>query len=774
MREVQLYINNKRVDLYGDEKIQITSSIQNIQDISKVFTDFSQTFTVPCSDNNNDIFDFFYNNDVDGTFQAQERADARIEINHIPFRRGKIQLEGSEIKNNNPESYKVTFYGDVVSLKDLFGTLKLSDLNYSTIAFNYTGSSVNDRIQNTADLDVRFPLISSERVWQYGDGTSSDISIDAGRISYAELFPAIKDKAIIDIIETQFGVNFNSDFFDGDYFKKSFTYWKNSESPFLSSPPSQLLFNDSSANSNLINNEALNVFGTPIGEFTDTHQLNLTIATSPTSSYFVDVYKNGTLLTTIDSGTSTSGTHNIFTNVSSIPSLNDVYTFEVRSYNMSAATTVTGSVQFVKFGEDLDAATGALIPVNNVQNAAVTIAAPLQIQYNFNTTAPDITVSDWFAGILKMFNLTCYPIETATNYKVEPLMAWYLHGGEINITEYTDTKSIKIDRPKLYKEISFEYAQSKAFLNQEFRGRVGYNYGDLSLGFSYDGKPFKVKLPFENMQFTKFTGTNLQVSYAVDNAVGGKSYIPKPVKLFMDEAKTVSFRFNDGSSTFEVTTYMPFGQDQVYNTVNFSQNFGLEFSTLKEEEIALSLYAVFYQEYITNLFDPKTRKVTVKCRLPLPVLTMLTLDDSILLRDKRYSIETMKTDLTSGDVELVLLSDFNRPFLPTIPDVPPTPITGPKSIALPIKMIKPPNPTKQFGGGGGYITLAATVETSFVSLAIKGGTVTLPLTLTADTILDIEIARNTTGSARNQTIPVTYYDASGTAINTSFIFLQQV
>ena len=774
MREVQLYINNKRVDLYGDEKIQITSSIQNIQDISKVFTDFSQTFTVPASDNNNDIFDYFYNNDFDGTFQAQERADARIEINNIPFRRGKIQLEGSEIKNNNPESYKITFYGDVVSLKDLFGTLKLSDLDYSSIAFAYTGTTVNHRIQTVGDLDVRFPLISSDKVWTYGDSGANDISLPAHPISYTELFPAVKDKAIIDIIQTQFGVTFNSNFFDGDYFKNSFTWWKNSETVFFSSPPTQLLFNDSSANSNLVSNEVLNVYGTPIGDFYDTHELNLTIATSPTASYFVDVYKNGALLTTIDSGSSTSGTHQIFTNVSSSPSLNDTYTFEVRTYNMSAATTVTGSVQFVKSGEEQDPGTGALIPITNVQNAAVTIAAALEIQYNFNTTAPDITVSDWFSGILKMFNLTCYPIETATHYKVEPLMAWYLHGGEINITEYTDVESIKVDRPKLYKEISFEYEQSKAFLNEEFRGRVGYNYGDLSLGFSYDGQPFKVKLPFENMQFTKFSSTNLQVSYALDSAENGKPYVPKPVKLFMDESKAVSFRFNDGSSTFEATTYMPFGQDQVYNTMNFSQNFGLEFSTLKEEEIPLSLYATFYQAYITNLFDPKTRKVTVKCRLPLPVLTTLTLDDSILLRDKRYSIETMKTDLTSGDVELVLLSDFNRPFLPTIPDVPPGPITGPKSIALPIKMIKPPNPTKQFGGGGGYITLSATVETAFVSLSIKGGAVSLPLTLSADTILDIELARNTTGSARNQTIPVTYYDASGTAINTSFIFLQQV
>ena len=67
MRKVQLYINEQLVDLFDDEKIEITSSIQNIQDISKVYTDFSQSFTVPCSDNNNAIFDFFYNNDVDGT-----------------------------------------------------------------------------------------------------------------------------------------------------------------------------------------------------------------------------------------------------------------------------------------------------------------------------------------------------------------------------------------------------------------------------------------------------------------------------------------------------------------------------------------------------------------------------------------------------------------------------------------------------------------------------------------------------------------------------------
>ena len=142
-QDVKLYINDRKVDLYGDEKIQITSSIQNTQDISKTFTDFSQAFTVPCSSNNNDIFSFFYNNDVDGTFSAKERQPAKIEINHTLFRRGVIQLEGSDIKNNQAENYRLTFYGEVVTLKDLFGVHKLGDLDLG-INFLYTGTNVND------------------------------------------------------------------------------------------------------------------------------------------------------------------------------------------------------------------------------------------------------------------------------------------------------------------------------------------------------------------------------------------------------------------------------------------------------------------------------------------------------------------------------------------------------------------------------------------------------------------------------------------------------
>jgi hypothetical protein len=44
-----IYVNGiaKRVELFDDEKISITSSIQDIADISKIKMDYSQSFTVP-------------------------------------------------------------------------------------------------------------------------------------------------------------------------------------------------------------------------------------------------------------------------------------------------------------------------------------------------------------------------------------------------------------------------------------------------------------------------------------------------------------------------------------------------------------------------------------------------------------------------------------------------------------------------------------------------------------------------------------------------------
>ena len=147
MRRVDVWVEDKKLDLFGDEQIIVNSSVQNIQDFSKVFTDYSQTFTVPCSTQNNEIYEYYYNNDVDGVVDHQLRRKSHIEIDWTPFITGKIQIQKSELKNGMPESYTVTFYGDVVTLKDLVGDDKLRDLDYSSINHTYNSTQVGNRIK---------------------------------------------------------------------------------------------------------------------------------------------------------------------------------------------------------------------------------------------------------------------------------------------------------------------------------------------------------------------------------------------------------------------------------------------------------------------------------------------------------------------------------------------------------------------------------------------------------------------------------------------------
>jgi len=240
MRKVSIYVDNQLIDLFQDEKIEVKSSVQDIQDIAKVFTDFSQSFTVPASDNNNDIFGFYYNNDLD-TFNANTRVNCRIEIDMVPFREGKLQLEGSTVVNNQVQNYKVSFYGDVVTLKDLFADEKLRDLDYSSLSTVYDGATVQASITTTTPLDVRFPLISSSRVWTYNDGSGIDLSGHA--IDFTELFPAITDSKLLSIIQADYGVTFQGNFLTDDRFLNSYTWWKNRETTNFTMEAVDMTFN---------------------------------------------------------------------------------------------------------------------------------------------------------------------------------------------------------------------------------------------------------------------------------------------------------------------------------------------------------------------------------------------------------------------------------------------------------------------------------------------------------------------------------------------------
>jgi hypothetical protein len=668
----QTELEFSRLELFNDEKITVSSTIQNISDISKIFTDYSQGFTIPCSPINNAIFQHFYQNDVDATIDYQNRYNAYIEVDTILFRRGKIQLEKTNLKNGQPDSYSVTFYGAGVSLKDFFNEDKLSQLNYSSYDHDYTNQEVYNRVtidSTVTDYDVRYPLISSNRVWQFTgsvplpngnvpswyDNTpdnSKNIGDNAGRIFYTELFPAVRVASIFDLIASKYQITFNGIFLQSDLFRKAFLLYKNKESYHYTNNPVELDFTSSSGALASAFNTTTNSFTRIELDTTDTvqHILYYTVvslSTSP-SDYFIDMYRNG-VYTNTRTGTTTASPFQFSENVFQ----NEIITFKIRSYY---AITIGINFSYLR-REGTPPST-----VTTSTGTAVTTATTTSYT-DLAGLAPDLKVADFITGICKEFNLTVYS-NTKNVFTFDPIQYWYSKGAVVDITEYTDITSIEIERMKLYKSIEFKYQDSECMLNKYFLesplNADAHGYGNTKIGFNYDGGEYKIESPFENLLHNNF-GNNLQVGYCLNKELA--PYIPKPVLLYMNELTTLTagdkIHWNG-----QVTTpvYVPFGQDSniLFETglIPLTLNFGEEISSFYLVNNPNTIYALYYRSYLVNLYNPKNRLIKVKTVLPVSLLTQLQLNDRLIIRDKRYMINEMQSDLTTGDVSFTLISDF--------------------------------------------------------------------------------------------------------------------
>ena len=763
MRKVQLYIGGRKLDLFDDEKIEVTSSIQNVSDISKVFTDFSQSFTVPCSPNNNSIFQHFYNSDVDGTFSANTRVEGSIEIENVPFRIGKWQLEESEIKTNTADNYKVTFYGEVITLKDLFGEDKLKDLDYSSITYSNTGSNVKARIDGSANDFIKYPLITSSKLWNYELGGANDISNSATPMAWSELFPALTDGKILDIIEAQYGVTFTGNFRNQTRFTSQYTWWKNRETTNFTNQSYQLIFNvggtgslyDSIAHIDYVD---LSTITPPVDLdtwYNGQHRVTINITTNATIPFYIDLYYNGVLS---NSYTSTNPTYSFYLLFTNTPSLNKEISYRIRCTEI---ITGSGTINTKLQQQYLSTLGGVSILTIGNQTENIDIFTTTN-NFDFNFSAPDIKVSDWFKGTLQQFNATCYPIASKT-FQIEPLDDWYRSGKTVDITKYVITDTIRVARLKLFKRVSFAYEKSKSFLNEQFFEFFGREFASAEATFDNDGTDFKVKVPFENILQTQLSDsagelTGLVVGYCLTKAPDYKPYVPKPVKLYNTVSSPCSFYFNDGATTTEITSYVPLAQEMSYNTFDYSNSFKNEQSTLTNQIVDNSLYQVYYDTYINSVFNPKSRKVTLEAQLPLSILTNLELNDQIIVRERKYLIDEYKSDLTSGKVNLTLVSSFYTGVIETRtpPPLPPIKPTG-GTVVLPVK------PTKK----------------GSVSLSFVGGNFTtpdpaLPLTTSTEYNQEFEVPVNATPDERIDSVLLEYYDENGDLIQSDVFSITQL
>ena len=690
MNEVQIYIGNVKLDLFEDENIVLTSSIQNSKDIGKIFTDFTQSFSVPASATNNKAFKHYYKPDIASgyDFDARIKADAIMELNHATFRIGKLRLDGVQLKQGQPSSYKITFFGSTVTLTDLLGEDRLSDIG-ELDAYDHPYDAEQARLGFTGSLmsgNIVYPLIShTNRLYYDSTGTTTEdgnLYYDGTKplrgVQYTDLKPALKVSAIIDAIETKYGITFDSEFFDGtlagyeNVFPDLFMWLhakkgamqtaegvatKSKIKNFLFDSGTDIIFFDFPDAANMLLNPII------IADYQRDYQIDLTITPVESGEYSIYIYRDNVLL---DSIINVTGTHNT---TAYVIQGNDQTTIYAEIETSGGITNYDASWNINQFETSAD----PLDAYQTVTNAVyLSDNQSLITSVSIKDNIPNIKVIDFLRNLFKMFNLTSY-VKQNGNIYVEPLDVFYQQGDTSDISKYIDNTDVNINRAIPYKTVNFEFPVSKTF-HAEKRNQIfgGVQFGNLTYHeYLYDGTDYTLNVGFEKMLYERMTDqdanqpTSIQWGWTTDYKGDSAEDIDKASSVV---GAPLLFYNISQSTTTTVSTPISLVADGHYNVTTYNRpsnvnlqqdqtlNFGSEIDEFNLVQNDNSIYENFYKTYILQVFNRKARMFTYMATLPNKVLLNYSVNDTFIIGDTEYIINTVKTDAKSGNTKLELIN----------------------------------------------------------------------------------------------------------------------
>lgn len=674
----------ERLDLFKDEKISVTSQLQNANDLAKLYTDYSQSFNVPASKKNNAIFSHWYESSVDDGYDHRIRYEGYIEVDTHKFKQGTFQLENAKKKDGFIDSYQITFYGNLTQLKDVIKDDKLNSLDYSSLNHTYNSTEVIARVSTLTNglgvpYDVRYPLIGNQKKYQYQTGgATEDITLSTGAIKWNELFPAIPVSKVIQFIQNKYGISFTGTFLNLPQFTKLHLYCK--PSLLMSEQTPRATLNFTTVVSGLPFTE-LNLatdilttnwnWVTPVvgGQYANKVKVKITPVGS--ALYTIYVYKNGELFKTFPNLTGTKTVTADTVNRTSNP---NSISYEIK---LSSSSNITFSPEITLIRNTSAPFTNSINVTSVANNPSQSTVANIDI-VNY---IPDIKISDFITGLVKMFNLMIIPKQNNT-FELLPLELYYNQGKILDITKYVYSDELTIEKPKLFKSINFTYEESNNVLNVAYNGLYGQSYGDLIYRNenTTENNTYDIKVPFENVLFEVPTqGKNFQTATLINKDL--QPYIPKPMLIYFNGITSVSpvgdriYFTNSALGTQTILSYMRFSNE--LNLVPLDQstdnivtlNFGNEQSSWINELAPNGLYEINYKNYIENLYNIKTRILKVKALLPVSLTGSditdrfgkkigIVLNDRLIIRNKRYIINSFTTDLTSGEATFELITDY--------------------------------------------------------------------------------------------------------------------
>jgi hypothetical protein len=675
MNKVGIFIGTDELDLFDDEQISINLQLQNIADISKLFADFTQTFTVPASPRNNQILQHYYRTDLTSSLDWKARQEGYIEINSLPFRYGTFQLEEVQMKQNAPYSYSLSFFGSVVNLTDLFGEDYLYDLDLSALDHDYAAATIQLGIDGegnmplsaggTSGTNIIYPCITPVRNWMYNvhGGANDELDIKYNHagghqhgINYYEVKPAVACTEIIAAIEAKYGITMAGFFDDNDEFQKLYMWAHRRAGYMYRNQPNAMKYRkiDFDSTTSSYFDLANDTFDLPLPYDIS---CNFTVSTLTQDANFA-LYINGAYRTS--QVVKSTGTY--YFNYIKVQQ-GDRISLRVKTQDNSTALTYQISNWELGYhppqGGSFSYGTARMLSSDSI---SVTVRV--------SELMPEMKIADFLIGLIKMHNLAFVPVSN-TEFSVFTLDNYYANSTDQAWDEYMDITETSVVRPEIYRRIQFKYQEAGAILGEEYRLQNGVGYGDLRADFDFDGEEFEVELPFEQLMWERLTDS--ETGLITDKILVGKSidrnlepYIGAPMLFYatgefeMDgEENTIGFldELGDDFPLANIWYCNTSSRFDVNNDTTYSTNFGGDIDAYFLQAVSNGLYQTYWFNYTTDLYNQRRRMVTITANLPVGKLINMALNNKIIWRNEKWIINTANINMTTGAVKFELLND---------------------------------------------------------------------------------------------------------------------
>lgn len=690
------------LDLYEEETIQLETKLKDFKEVEKIYSTYSHDFVVPASDTNNRIFGFYFDANIEDV--KKQFYQCRIMVGEEIFKYGKLVLTAGQILTTHMENYNVSFYSGIQPLKAKFGDDTLADLDWSDLQLWWSLSSVKGLVTGeTTSSDIRVPLISVNRAWNSGMGGDGDITTNPILIN--ELRPAIRVSRIIRKIEEKYEITLDLPMnISGGFFRRLFI-WANKDAEDIAEVPL-----------NVTKPSTINWY--PPNRTDDSNKYPKIVATTNATTHSFSVEETNrpqhspntityVLLQPKSVATGLRYEGKIYIRLVEVTSTGD-YLGEVKidtaiqaDYNYIGASNFSnlGRKRYYKayaYGDEDIIMDNFNIVLNSTNNDNIGTANayrmtqtfinnPVTIttyQYDF-FKALDVPIIDFLQSIIRTYNLKALESEeSVVNGRTDLKLATDLDYDDIDYTYYTDIEEVGVSSQEIYKEIKLTHSEEDYYRNVIYREIEGKEFGsEVYVSDNEDlSETYEVETNFNILSYFALANTNIITSYGFDEDF--KPVNPDTLTIFYENPPQDLMAFNNagdkvtlqlkyGTQTLAFDKYIPFHNSDTYQgaATRSSLTFDQDVNPMDGVIIKNSLYYRFYRRDFERKYGNNVYLYDYTMHLPPTEIQRFSMENAVVIADKRFSIEEASLNITTGETKLKLLDlqdrDPNLVYPPT-------------------------------------------------------------------------------------------------------------